>query len=74
MRSAWEAVFARGDGSWTKVRGPTSALRMSLYRLGWQMANFCTIIDDMGGTLQLLRRSPRRVGSLCFAAVWRGLE
>eukprot|EP00959_Pyramimonas_sp_CCMP1952_P348590 7302755-Pyramimonas_sp.AAC.1 len=38
------------------------------------MTDFCTIISDLGETLQLLLLPPRLVGALCRAAVLRGLE
>ena len=74
LRAGWEVVFSHDQHSWSTVSGPVSALRMSLYRIGWSMANFCTRTNDFGREISLTLNSPRMVQHLCKEAVFRGLE
>ena len=74
LRAGWDSVFSRDDHSWTKVSGPISALRMSLFRLGWTMPGFTTIVDDFGREISLTLSSPKLIKVLCREAVFRSLE
>ncbi|CAK0904509.1 unnamed protein product [Prorocentrum cordatum] len=59
LRDGWSAVSASDDHSWSKVAGPISALRVTWYRLGWTMPNFCTFVDDFGREISLTLSSPK---------------
>ena len=74
LRQAWESVFGKPSCSWRQVAGPISALRMSLVRLGWQMNNFMTLIDDRGFSIPLGIFSPALVRLLVKDGYFRMLE
>eukprot|EP00959_Pyramimonas_sp_CCMP1952_P137165 2870242-Pyramimonas_sp.AAC.1 len=74
MREGWNAVFSSDNWSSAKVRGPISAMRMTLYRLGWTMPNVCTIVDDVGREIPLTLSSPKLINVFCKEAVFRSLE
>eukprot|EP00959_Pyramimonas_sp_CCMP1952_P350176 7336610-Pyramimonas_sp.AAC.1 len=46
LRSSWQSVFALPYVAWSSFRGPLSALRLTLVRLGWVMNNYIMIADD----------------------------
>eukprot|EP00959_Pyramimonas_sp_CCMP1952_P044206 923984-Pyramimonas_sp.AAC.1 len=71
LRAGWEQVFQVDDLSWSKVSGPISALRMSLYRLGWSMSNYCALKDDFGREISMTLNSPQMIKLLCNEAVLR---
>eukprot|EP00959_Pyramimonas_sp_CCMP1952_P392921 8233221-Pyramimonas_sp.AAC.1 len=67
-------TFSHDNQSWSKVRGPLSALRMCIYRLGWAMPDFTTLRDDFGRDISLTLSPPRLIKVLCRDAVLRNLE
>ena len=74
LRDAWPAVWARAKTTWATSSGPISAMRLAFLRLGWQMPDFLTIIDDRGYSIELGVTSPALLAIHCREALLRSLE
>ena len=49
LRAGWDLAFRRAPVSWwAAVRGPFSALKLTLDRLGWRMLDFVALESDQG--------------------------
>eukprot|EP00974_Lingulodinium_polyedra_P048829 4690943-Lingulodinium_polyedra.AAC.1 len=60
--------------SWADVRGPLSALKLTLERVGWRIKNPFEIEDDGGRSITLTKVAPQVVRQLVRAGVrrWQG--
>ena len=54
----WEAAYHTDAPTWRNVRGPAGALRLSLWRLGWDMRDMVTIVTDDAAEIMLTEFSP----------------
>eukprot|EP00959_Pyramimonas_sp_CCMP1952_P084114 1759058-Pyramimonas_sp.AAC.1 len=53
LREAWESAYGvpKEELAWKKVTGPLSALRLSLFRIQWDMKSFCVMVNDCGADI-----------------------
>ena len=60
--------------SWTKSRGPLMATWLRLLRVGWDMHNAHTVVDDRGHAISMLQYSPHDLKALLRRGIerWQG--
>ncbi len=63
-----------GPRAWSQVRGPISAMHLTLRRIGWAMKGPFTLVDCAGEEILLTRVPPALLAQLLRRAVLRTLE
>ena len=73
LTAAKAKVAAAAGSPWSAANGPTTALCVTLTRLGWSMVDYCTLVNDLGTSVHLELDSPMAVASLVKDSVrrWR---
>ncbi len=63
-----------GPHAWNRVRGPISAMHLTLRRIGWAMKGPFTLVDGAGEEIFLTKVPPALLAQLLRRAVLRTLE
>ncbi len=80
LASIWREVDSGGrvpqpgPRAWSQVRGPISAMRLTLSRVGWAMSGPFTLVDNFGEEVLLTKVPPALLAQLLRRAVLHTLE
>ncbi len=69
-----DALGSSGRRRWDRVRGPISAMYLTLDRIGWKMCGPFALTDHAGEEIILTRTSPALLGQMLRRAVLRTME